>query len=140
MHSLCQKALLICLLAFAVTQTPVKACEGTPRPACERSVWLTVLTPGNVAIPQSGQINIPMVFLPYVFWNPALGCAQPTLTGEDPTRSALTLNIMVQIQVISVSSGNMTDLGTQMFDAPAPTSPGQAAIKEDIVIPDGQLE
>ncbi|HLF65843.1 MAG TPA: T9SS type A sorting domain-containing protein [Saprospiraceae bacterium] len=136
------KCLLLCLMFCTLYQWQANACEGTPRPPCGRTMWLTILTPKNIAIPQNGQINIPIILVPYVFWNTNAGCAQPALTANSSIleRSSINLQVAVEVKFVSANTGNLQNLGIQMFNLPAPTVPGLQTMNAVIIVPDGQLD
>ncbi len=113
---------------FVAAPTESESCQGTPQPACGRSIWIAKLVDRVVVLPATGDIDVPVVVLPFVTWSP-LPCAQP---------AAATLS--VRLICTPVPAGAPVDVGLQVFPVPAPTIPGlQPPVAVTYVIPAGTL-
>ena len=77
----------------------VRACGGTPRPNCGRSIFLAKFVPATVVYPgPATPIVVPVGLVPFVTWNTMAPCAQPvsatlalTLTCAPPGGAPATL-------------------------------------------------
>lgn len=111
-------ALCLSLSLCLIPIDSMDACEGTPRRLCSRSVWFTMLAQQNIVLPPDGQVNLPLVLMPFVFWDTLAPCAQPALWNGDedsPSRAPVQGEVSVNLSFTSYNSGSMMDLGMQQF-------------------------
>ena len=133
-------ALSLCMLL--VPLNTAEACQGTPKRTCARTIWLTVLTPANVALPANGQVQMRVVLVPFVFWDTSPACAQPSnpIADGKPDNRASNIGVTILAKFVSLETQELVELAIQNFDLPAPSAPGlQAPMEVMVTVPDGVL-
>ena len=100
---------------WVITPTVTEACGGTPRPLCNRTIWLGKSVPTTVAIRPDGSATVQIVLLPYVTWSNA--CPNPTAAS-----------LAISMQCVAIGGGPRVRLGPVTVPVNVPTAPGRQAL------------